>query len=68
METLHAELDAGESETIVLAQQLNASLLLIDERLGRRAATQLGLEVTGLSVILAEAKSGGLSRQRPAVG
>ena len=45
VEALRAELDPGESEAIVLAQQLNASLLLIDERLGRRAATQLGLDV-----------------------
>jgi uncharacterized protein len=45
---LRAELDAGESEAIVLGQQLKASLLLMDERLGRRAAIQLGLDVTGL--------------------
>ena len=56
VEALRAELDAGEAEAIVLAQQLSASLLLIDERLGRRAAAQLGLDVTGLSGILAEAK------------
>ena len=60
VEALRADLDAGESEAIVLAQQLNASLLLIDERLGRRAATQLGLDVTGLLGILAEARKRGL--------
>ena len=53
VEALRADLDAGESEAIVLAQQLKASLLLIDERLGRRAATQLGLDVTELSGVLA---------------
>jgi predicted nucleic acid-binding protein len=57
---LRAELDAGESEAIVLAQQLKASLLLMDERLGRRAAIQLGLDVTGLLGILAEGKKRGL--------
>ena len=44
----------------MLAQQLNASRLLIDERLGRQAATQLGLEVTGQLGILAEAKKRGI--------
>ena len=60
VEGLRAELDAGESEAIVLAQQLKASLLLMDERLGRRAAIQLGLGVTGLLGILAEGKKRGL--------
>ena len=64
VEALRADLDAGESEAIVLAQQLNASLLLIDERLGRRAATQLGLDVTGLLGILAEARKRGLISAR----
>jgi predicted nucleic acid-binding protein len=59
VESLRAELDAGESEAIVLAQQLRASLLLMDERLGRQTAIRLGLEVTGLLGILAEARKRG---------
>jgi hypothetical protein len=57
---LRGELDACGSEAIVLAKQFKASLLLIDERLGRRAAIRMGLDVTGLLGILAEGKKRGL--------
>lgn len=60
VDSLRTELDAGESEAIVLSQQLQASMLLMDERLGRRAAIRLGLEVTGLLGVLAEGKKRGL--------
>ena len=60
VEELRAILDDGEAEAIVLAVERRAELLLVDERRGRRAAQTLGLRVTGLLGVLAEAKRAGL--------
>lgn len=56
---LQQELDAGEAEAIVLALEIGADLLLMDERLGREVAWHLGLRYTGLIGILIEAKRKG---------
>jgi len=54
------QLDPGEGEAIVVAAELDAELLLVDEKRGRRIAIDRGLEVTGLLGVLAEAKARGL--------
>jgi predicted nucleic acid-binding protein len=54
---LRRDLDRGEAETIALALELGADLVLLDEREGRHAAQRLGLRVTGVVGLLLEAKS-----------
>lgn len=49
---LRDRVNVGEAEAIALAVEVEATRLLIDERLGRQAATNLGLKVTGLVGIL----------------
>src|SRR5207249_747427 len=51
---------AGEPEAIVLAQELPADLLIVDERQTREKARRLGIRVTGALGVLTEAKRQGL--------
>jgi predicted nucleic acid-binding protein len=53
-------LDPGEKAAIELAQQINADLLIVDDRAGRQAALNLGLKITGLLGILKDAETLGL--------
>lgn len=53
---LRSHLDAGEAEAIVLALERKATILLVDERLGRATAKTFGLRITGLLGVLVEAK------------
>jgi len=54
------ELDLGEAETIVLARELDAEWVLMDEKKGRRKLAQLGLAKIGTVGILLKAKQAGL--------
>ncbi|MBC7365522.1 MAG: DUF3368 domain-containing protein [Undibacterium sp.] len=58
-ESLRDQLDRGEIEAILLARELAADLLLIDERLGRQAARRFGVPVRGLLGVLADARRRG---------
>lgn len=60
VEVLLDELDLGESETIVLAHEINADWVLMDEKKGRRKLDQLGLRKIGTVGILLKAKELGL--------
>ena len=53
-------LDEGESEAIVLAQELHADWLIMDEKIGRKFAEQLKIKTIGLLGILIKAKNEGV--------
>jgi predicted nucleic acid-binding protein len=54
------EMDLGEIETIVLASELNADWVLMDEKKGRRKLSQLNIPKIGTVGILLKAKQLGL--------
>jgi len=60
VKALRTALDQGEAEAIALALELNAELLIIDERPGRAIAQQYGVNITGVLGVLLEAKQQGL--------
>lgn len=53
-------LDLGERAAIALAQTSPADLLIVDERLGRKAASDRGIPIIGTIGILDDAASQGL--------
>ena len=59
VQILKMELDEGEAEAIALAREVEADVVLLDERDARRAAKHLGLRVLGTVGILVWAKRGG---------
>lgn len=54
------QLDPGERDAILLAESLDADLILLDENLGRQAARQRNLKVMGTLGLLDRAASQGL--------
>jgi predicted nucleic acid-binding protein len=56
-------LDAGESEAIALAQEVDADLLILDDAEARNAALLEGLSVVGLLAFLVRAKAWGIVRE-----
>jgi predicted nucleic acid-binding protein len=53
------DLDQGEAEAIALATEIQAGVLLIDEKEGRSVARQAGLVVRGVLGVLLRAKAMG---------
>jgi predicted nucleic acid-binding protein len=56
---LQSSLDEGEAETIALAHERHADVVLLDEKTARMAAEQLGLRVLGVVGILIWARRSG---------
>ncbi len=53
-------LHRGESEAIVLAKEMNADLLIVDDRSARRYATKHNIAIVGTAGILLLAKENNL--------
>ncbi len=60
-------LDPGERDAILLAKEVSADLVLLDDRRARIAAKQLGLSITGTIGILDKAARAGLINVREVV-
>ena len=54
---LETRLDAGEAAAIALAVEKAASIILIDERKGRRIAAEYGMRPVGVLGVLVQAKN-----------
>jgi predicted nucleic acid-binding protein len=63
VEYLEILLDRGEAETIVLAEEITANAVLIDDLKARKIATLRGLTVIGTLGVLLAAKDKGLIRE-----
>ena len=60
------QLDSGEAETIILAKEINADFVIIDENLGYRFATHAGLTtIRTLSLLLRAKEKGYIEYVKP---
>ena len=60
LKDLMQQLDSGEAEAIALAKEIDADMLIIDEKRGRFTAEKIGLKCIGLAGVLILAKQQGL--------
>jgi len=60
VEILQQEIEIGEAEAIVLAKELNADIILLDEKIPRIIAKSLGLNVAGSLAVLFIARKKGI--------
>lgn len=62
------DLGRGEAEALILAQEVDADLVLLDERQARGYARYLGLPMTGtLGILMKAKKQGFLEKIQPAI-
>jgi predicted nucleic acid-binding protein len=60
------DLDKGEAEAIILATEIKADLIILDETMGRFYAKHAGLKVTGtIGVLLRAKKLGYITELKP---
>jgi uncharacterized protein len=65
-EFLLTQLDSGEAETIILAKEINADFVIIDETLGYRLANNAGLTaIRTLSLLLRAKEKGYVEQVKP---
>jgi len=62
---LRRDIDRGEAESIVLALELGADMILLDEKEGRNTARRMKLKPVGVIGVLLEAKRKVLNAVRP---